>query len=241
MKIHNEELLNEFYKHEKLNVAIFSDIYFPSIGGVTFVVDNLAKSFFHKQNCNVVVITGEVKNHIDKTEYPIIRCKSIPIPKSMGDSLPLPKLDRKFNKLINSLNIDVVHIHSVFGMCTFGIKFAKKHNIPAIFHGHSKMYDEYLAITNSKFIARVMGNRAFRLMDKTDTILAVSNITKQVYLNHGVKKKITVVSNATDMTPCDNKKEAFEYMEQKHGISKTQENVLVFVENMVYRKKRGQG
>ena len=73
MKIHNEHLLEKFFKHEKENIAIFSDIFYPSLGGATFVVDHLAKALHERGNVNVVVVTGEVKGHTDNVDYPVKR------------------------------------------------------------------------------------------------------------------------------------------------------------------------
>lgn len=237
MKIHNENLLENFYKHEKQNVAIVSDIFFPSLGGATFVVDNLAKHLQRRGNCNVVIITGQVKGHEDTVEYPVIRCKSIKIPKAFGDSLPMPKWDGKFKKLMKKLNLDVIHVHTVFGVATYTMKFGRKHNIPVIFHGHSKFNEEYMAITKSKFITNIMANRAFKIVNKADLVLTVSQNTKDVYTSQGVTKEMIVVSNATDMEPCNNDQAAFAFVEEKHGISKDKKNILLFVSRMEIKTK----
>ena len=118
MKIHNFEMLKEFYKGDKLNVAIVTDIFFPTHGGVSFVVDNLAKAFLKSGKVNVAVFTGKVKGYTDTAPYPVIRVNSFPIPKAWGDSLPLPKLDCKLKKLIKELDIicpDIIHLHNIHG------------------------------------------------------------------------------------------------------------------------------
>ncbi len=236
MKIHNEHLLAPFYEKKKKNVAIFSDIFYPSLGGVTFVVNNLANALIENGNFNVVVVTGDVKGHKDNVPYPVIRTKSFPIPKAIGDSLPLPAFDRKFKRLLENLNIDVIHTHTVFGIACYGNKFAKKHNIPVIFHGHSKFNEEYQAILKCKPLSAIVARRAFRVVNKADLVVAVSKNTENVYKKQRVNKDIVVVSNATEMTPCDREK-AFGYIEEKYGIAKDEKNVMLFVARIEIKTK----
>lgn len=236
MKIHNEHLLAPFYEKKKKNVAIFSDIFYPSLGGVTFVVNNLANALIENGNFNVVVVTGDVRGHKDNVPYPVIRTRSFPIPKAIGDSLPLPAFDRKFRKLLEKLNIDVIHTHTVFGIACYGNKFAKKHNIPVVFHGHSKFNEEYQAILKCKPISAIVARRAFRVVNKSDIVVAVSQNTKNIYKQQKVKRDIVVVSNATEMTSCD-KEKAFEYIEEKYGISKDEKNVMLLVARIELKTK----
>ena len=229
MIIHNQELLKSFYEHDKINVAIVSDIYFPTFGGATFVVDNLAKSLNATGMVNAVVVTGEVKGYQDKVDYPVIRCKSLAIPKSLGDSLPIPNYDKNFKKLIDELNIDVVDVHTVFGVCTYFMNYAKKNNLPIAFHGHSKFNQEYPTIVKFAPVCKYMINRAYKIVKKADMVLPVSNNTMQEYLKFGVKNQMRVLSNATDLVECAEPDLAFSYVEKMHGITKDFENVLVFV------------
>ncbi len=229
MKIHNEHLLKDFYKHDKLNVAILTDIYYPNIGGATVVVSNLAESFFKNKDVNVVVVTGDMNGFIDNSDFPVIRCKALKIPKVFGDYLPIPDLDNKFKKLMNELNIDIIHLHTVFGLCTYGFKFSKKHNIPIVIHGHSKFSEEYKTIVKSKFIYKKITKRAYKILNKTDLVLPVSEHTKQNYLTHGVTTQMIVTPNTTNLKLIeDNNNEIEKFFKEKYKIS-PHENILLFV------------
>jgi len=227
MKIHNEQLFENFYKHEKLNVAILTDIYLPFVGGAGMVADKLAKGLYESNKVNVVVITGNVKGYEDKVNYPVIRCKSMAIPKAWGDSLPLPNLDPKLKKLLINLNIDVIHIHSIFGLCNYGLKFAKKHNIPVVMHCHSKFSEEFPTIIKFKPLCNAVIKRNYKVIDKGNLIIAVSNNTKENLLAHNIKSNIEVIPNATDLTECLEKEKAFEYIKEKHNIETTEKNILM--------------
>lgn len=230
MKIHNEQLLENFYKHDKLNVAILSDIFYPNLGGAAVVAKEMAEAFFRNKDVNVVVITGEVKGFTDDLDFPIIRCKALRIPKALGDSLPTPNFDHKFKKLIKKLNLDIIHLHTVFGICTFGLKFAKKNNIPVVMHGHSKFNEEYKTIMKNKFIYKIITKRAYNIISKTDLILPVSEHTKQNYLlNCTTPPPMFVLPNTTNLKLLENKDNEIENLfKEKYNILLS-DNVLLWV------------
>lgn len=229
MRIHNQEKINKFYKKDKLNIAMATDIYSPSIGGIENVVSNLCKSFHQNKDVNIVCITGDVKNYKDKEDFAIIRTKSIKIPKKWGLFQPVPELDTKFKKTLKNLNIDVFHIHTVYGVSNYVLKYAKKHNIPVIFQGHSKFSEEIPTCVKSKIISNIAIKRAYKILNKTDLVLPVSEHTKQNYLANGVKTPMIVIPNATNLKLVENKNNEIEkYFEEKYNISAS-ENVLLFV------------
>lgn len=229
MKIDNEKLLNDFYKHDKLNVLVLTDMYFPSFGGVSFVADNLCKALIETNKANVVLVTGYVKGYKDKEDYAVIRTKSLKIPKKFGDSLPLPGLDFKLKKLIKKLKIDVIHIHTVFTMCKFGLKLGKTYNIPVVMHGHSKYNEEYPTHIKNKFICNKLIKAKFKLNNQADFVTPVSNGTKDCYLKNGVKTPMQVLENTSDFTLCQAKPEIIESIEKKYNFDHKKDNVLVLV------------
>jgi len=232
MIIHNEKLLENFYKHDKLNIAILTDIYLPFVGGVSMVTDKLASSLSKTNKVNVVLITGVVKGYTDSVDYPVIRTNSISIPKAWGNSLPLPNLDGKFKKLLKSLKIDILHIHTIFGICKFGLKYSRKNNIPAIMHIHSKFSEEFPTIIKFKPICSLFVKNKYKLIDKASHIITVSNNTKSNLLAHNIKTPIDVLPNATDMTKCSDKEKAFSYIYEKHNIKPDEENIFLNVSRL---------
>lgn len=229
MIVHNEKLLENFYKHDKLNVAIVTDIFFPTHGGVSFVVDNLVKAFNRSGKVNALVITGKVKGHVDDAPYPIIRVNSFPIPKAWGDSLPLPAMDCKLKKLLKKIEFDVIDTHTVFGISTYFMAYAKKHKKPSVFHGHCMFDGEYPTYLKFKPVCNFMVQRGYKIVNKADFIMPVSNKTKNNYLSHGVTKPTFVLPNATDLTECTDFESAAAYLEKMHGIDKDYKNVFVLV------------
>lgn len=230
MKIYNAKLLEGFGRNGKLNIAIVSDIYKPFVGGVTTVVEDLANNL--KDKCNVVLFCqdGKIK---DNDDFPIVRCKTIPFIKSIGD-IPVPNLDFKLKKLFKSLKIDVIHIHTFFGLASFALKMAKKLKTPVVYHGHTKLYDEYLSITNCKFISKILTKKAVKKLNKATEIWAVSEGTKNIYKSLGVTKPLKVVRNTTKFDYLNNKK-LVEEIKNKYNLHS--KNVILFVSRINIKTK----
>ena len=230
MKIHNAKPLEDFGRNGKLNIAIVSDIYKPFVGGVTTVVEDLANNL--KDKCNVVLFCqdGNIK---DNDDFPIVRCKTIPFIKSIGD-IPVPNLDFKLKKLFKSLKIDVIHIHTFFGLASFALKMAKKYKIPVVYHGHTKLYDEYLSITNCKLISKILTKKAVKKLNKATEIWAVSEGTKNIYKSLGVTKPLKVVRNTTKFDYLNNKK-LVEEIKNKYNLHS--KNVILFVSRINIKTK----
>lgn len=230
MKIHNAKLLEDFGRNGKLNIAIVSDIYKPFVGGVTTVVEDLANNL--KDKCNVVLFCqdGKIK---DNDDFPIVRCKTIPFIKSIGD-IPVPNLDFKLKKLFKSLKIDVIHIHTFFGLASFALKMAKKLKTPVVYHGHTKLYDEYLSITNCKLISKILTQKAVKKLNKATEIWAVSEGTKNIYKSLGVTKPLKVVRNTTKFDYLNNKK-LVEEIRNKYNLHS--KNVILFVSRINIKTK----
>lgn len=230
MKIHNAKLLEDFGRNGKLNIAIVSDIYKPFVGGVTTVVEDLANNL--KDKCNVVLFCqdGKIK---DNDDFPIVRCKTIPFIKSIGD-IPVPNLDFKLKKLFKSLKIDVIHIHTFFGLASFALKMAKKLKTPVVYHGHTKLYDEYLSMTNCKSISKILTKKAVMKLNKATEIWAVSEGTKNIYKSLGVTKPLKVVRNTTKFDYLNNKK-LVEEIKNKYNLHS--KNVILFVSRINIKTK----
>ncbi len=237
MRIHNEDKLKDFYKKEKLNVALVTDAFYPSVGGVENVVSNLCNSFYKNKNVNVVCITGDVKGCKDFENFAIIRTKSIKVPKKWGLCQPVPELDNKFKKQLDKLKIDVFHLHTVYGVASYCLKYAKKNNIPVLFHAHSKFNEEIPTCVKNKLIANIVVKRAYKFVNKCDKVIAVSNATRLNYIKNGViDPQIIVIPNTTNMKTNTNETEIKKYFCDKYNITKNSP-VLLFVGRMEMKCK----
>ena len=83
---------------KKLTIGLFNDSFYPMADGVIMVVDNYARRLSEYANVIVFVPKYTNKEYDDSVfPYKVVRCNSLKVP-FLDYSLPIPKLDRKFQK-----------------------------------------------------------------------------------------------------------------------------------------------
>ena len=213
----------------KLTIGLFNDSFFPMTDGVVMVVDNYARRL--SKYANVIVFVPKYINHDfddSKLPYKVVRCYSLKVP-FLDYSLPLPKLDKSFQKELNKYKLDLVHIHSPFTLGEAGIKYAKKNKIPCIGTMHSQFKQDFKRAVKSEVIATKLTNKLIKTFDKCDECWAVnSEVARIFYEDYKCKKYPRVMNNATEMLPLKDEKKAINLINKKYNINKT-EKVFLFV------------
>ena len=214
---------------DKLTIGLFIDTYYPMIDGVVTVVDNYAKRLTKYGDVIVFAPKYPGKDYDDsKFPYKVVRCKSLRFP-IIDYGLPIPEFDRKFKKELEKYKLDIVHIHSPFMVGNIGIKYAKKHNIPAIATMHSQFKQDLQRAVKSERFAKMLNNTLIRKFNKCDECWAVnSEVARIFYEDYGYKVMPKVMNNATDMEEVKDVKKAHEEINTLHGI-KEDEKVFLFV------------
>ena len=238
MVISNPKILEEF-KHKtnknKLNIAIFSDCYYPLVGGITLRVYNQALEL--SKYANVIVVTGKGGKYEDNPNLPfcVIRCKGVKGSEYQGN-IATPKFDFKFKKLIKSLSIDVIHLHTYFTMASSAHYFSKKMGIPIIQVSHQRLYPEYLNITKSRLFAKILTNYSIKIMNKADALWTVSQNVLEFYRQSGITRDITIDPSGTDRKYPTNADNLVKNVCDKYSI-KNDENVFIAISRMEIKQK----
>lgn len=214
---------------DRITIGLFIDTFFPMIDGVCMVVDSYAKRLL--KYGDVIVFAPEFpgqKYDDSKFEYKVVRCKSFKLP-IIDYAVPIPKMDSNFKKILNSYDLDIVHIHSPFAVGKIGVDYAKKKNIPVIATMHSQYKKEFLKAAKFNWIANLLTKMIIKQYNRCDECWAVnSKVANIFYKDYHYKENPKVMNNATDMLPVKNKKEAFDIINKKHNI-KEDEKVFLFV------------
>ncbi|MGI6781890.1 MAG: glycosyltransferase [Acholeplasmataceae bacterium] len=117
-----------------------------------------------------------------------------------------PKCDYKFKKTLKGINLDLVLIHSPFGLGKYGIKYANKNKIPSIIYAHSQIKKDFKRAVTFNFIVDIMIWGTMRRYNKCSIVVPVGEGVKNIYLNeYKMKNKTYVINNATDMKYLNNK------------------------------------
>lgn len=214
---------------KKLTIGLFNDSFFPMADGVIMVVDNYARVLSEYANVIVFVPRYTGKEYDDsRFPYKVVRCHSLKVP-FLDYSLPIPKLDRKFEKELDKYKLDIVHIHSPFTMGEVGLKYAKKHHIPCIATMHSQFKQDFEKAVKSEFLAKKLNDKLIKLFNKCDECWAVNKEVARIYYEeYKYKCMPRVMNNATEMEPVADVKKAHEFINKKYNIKKD-EKVFLFV------------
>ena len=214
---------------KKLTIGLFNDSFYPMIDGVISVVHNYAINLLKYANVIVFVPYYPGKNFDDSTlPYKVVRCKSINIP--YGDyPWPQPNFDKNFLQELDDCHLDIVHIHSPFGLGKIGIKYAKKHNIPVIATMHSQFKQDFKRAVKINFLANILTNSRIRIFNKCDECWAVnSEVARIFYEDYGYKTLPKVMNNATEMKLIPKNSDLVKEINNKYKINK-EEKVFLFV------------
>lgn len=196
------------------------------VDGVINVVHNYAIRLAADPEFDVTVfVPKHGKKYVDDFPYKTVRCKSI---RSfiLDYSLPMPALDGKFKKELKNCGLDIVHIHSPFMVGSMGVKYAKKHGIPAIATMHSQFEQDFYRATHSKFLTKLMLKKIMKVFNKCDEFYGVSPAVSQVFLRYGASHLPLVLENGTDMLPVQNRAEAIRSVNERYNLP---EDMPVFI------------
>ncbi len=212
---------------KKITIGLFTDAFLPMVDGVGMVVDNYAKRLIKYADVYVFAPLYNEEYDDSKLPYKVIRCKSIKIP-FIDYSLPMPKLDKNFRKIVNSYKLDIVHIHSPFTIGKEGVLYAKKHHVPLIGTMHSQYKQDFMRAVRSDLLASKLTNTLINVYNKCDECWAVnSEVARIFYEDYGYKCLPKVMNNATEMKPIVDIKNACDLINKKHNIK--DEKVFIFV------------
>lgn len=215
-------------KKNKITIGIFNDSFFPMTDGVVLVIDNYAKRLAKFANVIVFVPSYINKEYDDSSlPYKVVRCHSLPV-FFLDYSLPIPKLDLQFQKILKKYKLDIVHIHSPFTLGLAGIHYAKKNHVPCIATMHSQFKQDFEKATHFEITANTLTKEIIKVFEKCDVCYAVNSEIARIYHEeYGYSIVPKVMNNATDLLPADENK-ANKYINELYNIN-SDEKVFLFV------------
>ncbi len=220
---------------KKLNVGLFIDTFYPMIDGVVMVVDNYAKKLSKYANVTVFCPNGKTKFDDSTFEYRVVRCKSMKFP-NYCYTVGTPSSDGKFKKALKESNLDIVHIHSPFGLGKIGAKYAKKHGVPLVGTIHSQYKMDFLKATHIKWLSLILLKNIMKTYNSCDECWTVNNYTEKVCLEeYNLKTKHRIQRNAGRFEPIDNVEEARAEVNNLYNL-KDDDKVFLFVGRLIVLK-----
>lgn len=215
----------------KINIAMFSDSFYPIVGGRENVIHNLATSL--SQRTKFFLLTTTFKGHKtfipdEKLPYEVYRCKSLRLTKNEYLSI----IDRKTKKMIiekiKNNEIDIIHTQTKYALTKYALSLKKKFGIPVITSCHTNYLEQYKHQLKCPLLYKPFLRYVIKTINKTDGVITVSNFMKNELLSMGVKKPITVIPNGNDILDYQITASEIEALKTKINLQTT-ENIFIFV------------
>ena len=228
----------------------FCDAYLPVIDGVVMVVKHYA-DILNSQYGMCTVVTPKVPKYKDAEDFKVIRTNSVPLPKRPPYRVSVPELHKKSLDEIALCRFDLIHTHSPFGLGQYGLKVAKKRDIPVISTFHSKYYDDFKQVFKLDSAAKLGVSYIVNYYNNMDQVWTVGKSTEETLREYGYKGNVEIIANGSDTVYPDNAFEIRAEARRKYNIPDDmptflfigqqvwQKNIKMIVESMEYLKKTG--
>lgn len=225
-----------------MRIGLFSDTYTPEINGVVTSIVTLQKELEKHGHTVFVVTTANSALHIQK-DGNILRMPGVEIKKLYGYRLSSPFHVIGLND-IKQMNLDVIHVHTEFGIGIFARIVGRILSIPivATYHTMYEDYTHYVNVVQSKTVdkglKRIVSSLSRMYGDACNELISPSEKTKAILERYGVAKQIHVIPTGLDLARFDKEKFSREFRQSLReslqiGI---EEYMLLFVGRIAKEK-----
>jgi glycosyltransferase involved in cell wall biosynthesis len=186
--------------NKPLNIAMFTNNYFPFIGGVPVAIYRLAKGLKRIGENPVIFAPLFRGDYRDDETIEVIRLKNLGYYKKFHNIPVVNIFSPRIRKIFEKKNIQIVHVHHPFWMGKKGLRLAKIYNCPLVLTYHTRLekYAHYVPINNrifKNFLSHLIIKNFAR---KCDLIIAPTLDAKDYLRNIGVKTQIEVIPTGVD-------------------------------------------
>ncbi|MDF2537004.1 MAG: 1,2-diacylglycerol 3-glucosyltransferase [Herbinix sp.] len=215
-----------------LNIALFTETYYPEINGVATSVYTLKNELENRRH-NVYVFTTTTPG-APEYEHNVFRVPSIPfifITERRVGLFYQPKLAQ----VIKKLNLDIIHTHTEFSLGIFGRIMARELKLPIV-HTYHTIYEDYTHyLTHVKALdrrAKAFARTYSKVACNTaEQVIVPTEKTKELLMRYSVHKDISVVPTGINLRKFDPKQysaEEVNALKKKYGIH-PEDKVLLYI------------
>ncbi|WP_459886298.1 glycosyltransferase [Halostagnicola bangensis] len=174
-------------------VAAFTDLYYPTVNGVTYTVSLWRERWPRIRDSMSVVFPQMDDYDPEEGEYTL---PSVPAPLYPRYRLGLPRVPEE-------LEIpDIVHVHTPFTIGIAGIRFARKHEVPVVASYHTLLEDRADQHVPDPFVGsleRIARSYERSVFEHVDHVIAPTAFARRNLLeNVEADVEVSIVSNGID-------------------------------------------
>ena len=225
-----------------MRIGMFTDAYTPDINGVVSSIVTL-KNALEKAGHEVFVVTTKSSASKDEVDDHVLRLAGIELDAFYGYVMTSP-IHLKAMETIKKMNLDVIHVHTEFGVGIFARIVSSHLSIPLVstYHTMYEDYTHYVNIFNLKSVDKVAKRAVYSLSklygEKCTALICPSPKTKERLEFYGIKKKIHVIPTGLDLDrfqPEHTDKETRLALRKEMGV-KDDEFLIVYVGRIAAEK-----
>lgn len=233
-----------------MKIAIFTNNYLPNPYGVSGSIESFRKQFERKGRI-VYIFAPRYKNYTDENPR-VFRYPSFDIRYKIKFPLVIP-YSFKIDKIIKSLDLDIIHSQHPNLLGTAARKWATQKNIPLVFTWHT-LYDRYahfFPLIPSSVVANYIIKKAVNYANRSDFVIMPTDSVKEIIKKWGVtNQNIAAISTGVEekyyQNPDRNKiREKFNIEENETLLllvsRLTQEKNIEFLFNSVIKVLKNNG
>jgi glycosyltransferase involved in cell wall biosynthesis len=181
----------------RLRVGLFTNNYFPMLGGVPTAVETIRQGL-EALGHEVVVVAPRMAG-ADDAGRRVVRVPSVPAPTYPDFALPLP-LGPALARRLRAIELDVYHAHHPFLLGASARRLARGARRPFVFTYHT-LYDRYAHYVPlpRAMVARRAIRWSARFADTADLVLAPSEFVARRLRTQGVRRPIEVLPTGIDL------------------------------------------
>lgn len=219
---------------KKLKIAIFSEVYHPTMNGVVVSIDTF-KNELTERGHEVYVFAPENKNFKDLKN--VFRFPSFEIPgyNFYPIAYPWVKNTKLAGDWFEALKqCDLVHSQHLFTMGNLGLRAARATKIPIIYTYHTLIADyvHYMPIVGFLF-KKYLISRSKKYCNLVDQVVTPSPSMRNVLLGYGVTTEIKPIPTGIQIE--NFQRTASNEFRQKNGID-PEDKILLFVGRLAQEK-----
>lgn len=216
-----------------MKIGIFTNNYLPNPYGVTGSVESFRREL-ETLGHQVFIFAPSWRGYQDQNPH-VFRYPSVDIEIKFRFPLAIP-YSRKIDKIIASLDFDIIHAQHPNLLGTAAAKWAKKKQIPLVFTWHT-LYDRYtnfVPFLPRKMAASWIINKAVNYANACDQVIIPTESIQPVIQKWGVtNRNITAIATGVDEENFKNLEKNI--VRKKYGIAEN-EILLLLVSRLTEEK-----
>jgi len=180
-----------------MKIGIFTNNYLPNPYGVTGSVETFRREF-ERRGHTVYIFAANWPGYVDKNEN-VFRYPSLDINFKFRFPIAIP-FSRKMDKIIEKLDLDIIHSQHPNLLGGAAKKWAKKKKIPLVFTWHT-LYDKYanyVSFLPEKLVGWWTIRNARIYANKVDQVIVPTESVVPILRKWGVTNQIEAISTGVD-------------------------------------------